>query len=873
MNGPVPGAISLEEFFDSCTRVGEGAVLSFENLGNVRLTTITRANLLLLQRAREQGCPGIIFSCPDFERESVAITFLAAMQNLLEAEGDPGLHEAMAGETAAIGDCVVEITDVTETKVMLNSRDQSVGYLREIYEFPMVHRASAGARLSKTKGSALKKSAAEYDMQPPMVRRLLDMCGKDVPAVGYVSSPSQYLNEPPTHILSGKIMADGAGASLSRVIPISYVSPSGKIRNGFEWPFDAPPSIIVGPRTDGIGSAYQIIELARGGMAVDFVSFNIPSPDILETTLLSDVLDLVDMGIGVVGFCDRWTLDRMDLLKEKGFLIFDWDDCEAATRAEGCLLSPVQRTMLERQHEKVMPVQAGESGLSRAKEIIYDRLDKVEMYTDDAWRAKQDLFRALGAAIRMTEAPDDEYCDLQRDLISSSIEAIEASRSLEQESFNELCEACDILSSIYEPGKPLPKEQQIYELITDRLDAGYAVVLVVDSNRTKRAYEYWREELEFNDYSAEDFRVINTRDFMAARGIDGGECVIFSGWYDRGVMDRAVHSGISADMTFVLYTDGKGGLELEWWRRANEQWHIASDRCSKETDRSLSKLGIEPIGRPTKSVTHAKASGTPADKEKDGSPAAIITEIERRRLQKDVARKGEKSVTAVPVMFNDGTHVWLRSGGGTSSGGRLVVITDCLDGQNDEPERKPASALLPGDVVLRTHSDRAYIRKASEKRVDGYKAALQVAHRWKEPISRARMGGMSDPEIVERIQSHLRVPRSTQTVRGWVKGERIAPQSEEDIRSIFSAFRIFIKDEDIKGILGAASLIRGQHQRTGMMAHEKMVGLFLDDVSRYGLDDAVSGFDDRHESGNVELLRITAIGDEARVAVDRAYVV
>jgi hypothetical protein len=272
-------------------------------------------------------------------------------------------------------------------------------------------------------------------------------------------------------------------------------------------------------------------------------------------------------------------------------------------------------------------------------------------------------------------------------------------------------------------------------------------------------------------------------------------------------------------------------------------------------------------------VTHAKASGTPADKEKDGSPAAIITEIERRRLQKDVARKGEKSVTAVPVMFNDGTHVWLRSGGGTSSGGRLVVITDCLDGQNDEPERKPASALLPGDVVLRTHSDRAYIRKASEKRVDGYKAALQVAHRWKEPISRARMSGMSDPEIVERIQSHLRVPRSTQTVRGWVKGERIAPQSEEDIRSIFSAFRIFIKDEDIKGILGAASLIRGQHQRTGMMAHEKMVGLFLDDVSRYGLDDAVSGFDDRHESGNVELLRITAIGDEARVAVDRAYVV
>lgn len=874
MRGSATEAMSLEEFIGCCTHVGEGSVLSFENLGDVQFTTITRANLSLFRRARERGFPGIIFSCPDFERESLAIAFLAAFQTLLEADGDPGLHEAVAGERAAIGDCVVKITEACDERVMFESRDQQTGYLRKLYEFPMVHRAPEDSKLTRTKGSALKRAADEYEQQPRFPRQLLDMCGKPVPMVGYVSSPSQYLNEPPTHILKGGLSTGGVKVSLSRVVPISYVAPSGKMRSSFGWPFDAGPSIIVGPRPDGIGRAYPIIELARSGNSVDFVSLNIPSPDMLETTLLSDVLELTDMGIGVVGFCDRWTLDRMDLLKERGFLVFDWDDCEAAARIEGHLLSPVQRTMLERQHEKVIPVAAGDSGLAKAKEIIYDRLDKVEMNTDDAWVAKQDLFRILGAAIRLTEAPDDEYCELQRDLISESLEAIEDSRSLSsQEAFDELCEACSILSTIYEPGRPLPKEQQIYELIADRLEAGYPVILVVDSDRTRRAYEYWRGELEFNDYPTDGFRVINTRDFMAAKGISGKESVIFCGWYDRGVMDRAVHSGISSDMTFVLYTDGKGGLELEWWRRANELWHASSNRCSKETDRTLSNLGIKPIGRVRKSVAYAKVSAIPDAGEKDGSPAAIITEIEKKRLERDKAGEGERSVVAVPVMFNDGTHVWLRSGGGTSGGGRLVVITDCLDGLDNEPERKPASSLLPGDVVLRTHSDKAYIRKASERRVDGYKASLQIAHRWKDPISRARMSGMADAEIVERIKSHLRVPRNTQTVRGWVKGDRIAPQSEEDIRSIFSAFNIFIKDEDVKSILGAAGSIRGQHQRTGMMAHEKMVALFLDDVSRYGLDDAVSRFDERHESGSVELLRITAIGDEARVAVDRAYVV
>lgn len=79
--------IGLKEFIDSCTDIHEDTLFNFENVGDVCLTTITRANLELLHRAMELGYKGIIVSCPDFERESLAMAFLGALCHLICDEG------------------------------------------------------------------------------------------------------------------------------------------------------------------------------------------------------------------------------------------------------------------------------------------------------------------------------------------------------------------------------------------------------------------------------------------------------------------------------------------------------------------------------------------------------------------------------------------------------------------------------------------------------------------------------------------------------------------------------------------------------------------------------------------------------------------
>ena len=872
--------ISFKDFLDVCPHDFDDIDLSFENLGTVRFTTITRANLELLKRSRANGYAGIIISCPDFERECVAISFLAALLHLEHDLGAPGLHAVAAGERAAIGSCVAIATDVDDQHVMFSTADGNTGFDKRYTTFPLVHTARNDSPLSKTRSTpkrkklSLRNAATQYEGIPQPLRHFLDLCGKPVQSVAYCSSPSQYLNEPPTHIPNGSITVAGETSELSRLLPITHYQANGKIKNDFDWPFDAAPSILVCPRIDGVGTTRPVLDSTNDGAAIDFASFNIPSADYLETSMYTDFLDLKDAGVGIVGFCDRWTIDSIRQLKDEGFLLFDWGDCSLAEESDTCRLSPIQQTIKARRQEKIIAVQDEDSGLWRAKQILYDDLANKQFTTDEALAALASLFAVLGAAIRMTEAPDEDYASEQREVIDDSLEAIAQSRSLSSTDFDELNEACEILRSIYQTGRRLPKEQKIYDLITGCIDNAQRVILVVDRNRTAPVYDYWCGELSYNGYGTRLFSVVNTREFMASKGIRGNETVIFSGWYDRGTMDRALHSGIASNSIFVLYGHDSGGLELEWWARADRQWDAAAARCFNDTNRTLAALHIQKMtGGPKHSLGSMASHGhTDIPRERDESPTGVMTSIERRRIQSDLAQTGEKSVRATPVMFNDGSHIWLKSNVQRSKGGRLVVITDCLDGQDMEPEQKTAAALLPGDVVLRTHSDKTYIRRTSEQTTKGYDDVFSVAQKWREPIKAAKLSGLTDAEITDRIYSAVKDSRTKQAVRGWVKGNRIAPQTVEDIRAVYSGLRCPISDNDFNAITRAVKLIRNKHRAVGRMAAKDMVNQFLTDVRAYGLDDAVRGFDDRHEAGDVELLKVTSVGSEMSVATDRAYI-
>ena len=873
---------SLADLFNSHSCVGNDIHFSFPNMGEVEITSITRANLSLLRRARTKGCPGLIVSCPDFEREAIAIVLLAALENLMTGEPRQGLHKVQVGDKVAIGNCVVKITSIDEKTVRFSSQDESLGLSREVREFPLAHNASAAAELSltrstkKRKRNSLRREEELYQSLAPTLRDILNQCGRTVQPVGYVTSPSQYANDAPTAICKGKVRIGGREYDLNEAMPVAYVDQNGEEHCGFKWPFACTPSIYIGPRVDGVGSISQIIDISMDeSLPVEFVSLNISTPDLMNTTLLSDILDLKDCGIEAIGFCDRWTMDRLRQLGDQGFLLFDWDDCNAALLSNDPVLSDIQRRVLDKPHEIVYPVPDERAGLTRAAEIVYNTLGSIDVDDDDVLGAIQDIYVVLGSAIRMTEAPDKKYSDLQCDIINSARELIEDSRVLMLPDYNLFVEACGILTAVFRAGHRMPKEQVIFDLIVDGIEDDLSTILVVDRNRVDEVYAYWAKELELNEYSVKQFKVIAVRDYLRGKYLGSQDRVIFSGWYDKGTMVKALHAGLANNVYLVLYgyEDGNGGLEVGWRTNARLQWNEMTNRCLEVSDKTLDALDISPLKRVNR-VLSPKRVRIPVKTEDacDEQPSSFVSKLEEKRINKDIAKDGEESVLATPVLFHDGTHVWLRAKTSARKGGRLLVISNCLAGKSAEPEQKSASALLPGDVVLRTHSDKLYIKRESERSTENYDNVLAAAHKWREPIKDARMAGYTDAEIVDKIYSEVSETRTKSAVRAWVRGRNIAPQAKEDMRAIFVALGFSITDEELNSIEQAVSAIRNKHRAVGRIAAKDMVAAFIRDLAKYGLDSAVAGFDERHEAGDIELLRVACVGDQKDVAINRVDV-
>lgn len=873
--GQAQRPLGITDLLNSCSPVSYAQKLTYAGMGDVPFTTLTSANLLLLRRAQQLGLPGLIISCPDLEREALAVSFLAALEHLYSGDRR-GIIEPAQGKRFAIGDCVIEVTRIDETSIWYKANGQSgsEGILKERFDPTITHLACSNSELTNTRKHRLVDAISRYQGLSSGLRRILDNCGAAIPSVGYLTSPSQYLNEAPTRIPGGSILLDGTPHELSEVLPISYVSPDGRWKSDFKWPFASPPSILVGPRVDGVGTSRPILETLPGGVDLDFFSINIPSPDTLNTTLLSDIRDLIKRGVAVIGFCDRWTLDHAKPLLDLGLLPIDWADLKDLKLPDSCVLSPRQKNALSRGSDVFISVNDEGLGLAQAKQIIYDSLSHVAMNTDSAAQAQQDLFNLLGGAIRMSEPPSEDYCARRAEMMDNALDEIADSRTLTEASFEELEDACKALARFYQQGFIPPKEEKLFETLSLRIEGSGCVTLVVDQERTDQALLYWKRELEENGIPSDSLKVANIRDFMASRGISGNEPVVFCGWYDRGTMDRAIHAGIASDLTLILYNDGTGGLEVGWWNKARDAWRKAEDRCARETDLSFEKLSVSPPQRRKRSYVSLKTLDGSDEREKDTSPAAIVSQIERKRLEKDLARAGERSVYATPVLFDDGSHVWLRASDNKSEGGRLIVITDCLAGTSDSYEKKAASALLANDVVLRTHSSRGIISQISRNSNDDHETILGTARAWRAPIEKARKRGIPDSEIIEQIHSRLPDGRSFQTVRAWVVGQdRIAPRSVEDLRAIFAAFGERPSEEQISEVAKAARKIRGQHQRAGAFLKEEMVKAFLDDVHLYGIENALNGFHRRHNIGYVELLKVSAVGERANVAAERVEVI
>lgn len=203
-------------------------------------------------------------------------------------------------------------------------------------------------------------------------------------------------------------------------------------------------------------------------------------------------------------------------------------------------------------------------------------------------------------------------------------------------------------------------------------------------------------------------------------------------------------------------------------------------------------------------------------------------------------------------------------------GDALIII----DKESDEAvncARKTAAMLHPGDIVLRMKANGSALDSLCKDNFDSYEEVLENARSWREPIERAK-ASMTPNEIRRRLID-AGISKHENTINSWIRGSiRIAPNGEngrKDIMAIGEALGHPFSDEEIKRILIAGRIARGKRIEAGRNISKKIAQSFVDDVLKYGFQDAIDGFGLRHKSGKIDLLCVDHVGSPRRVSVNK----
>ena len=855
--------------------------LYYEALGEVRPSAITVVNKGLLERAIESGLPGIAVAVCDYTREALAFCVSKAIDNVLAVEPDSAVENGVLqkGEPVCIGSTVLEYYGIEENdyfgkmlryKQPARKRDRSNSINGYPFDrLPVLHRCiSETSPTSETYGS-LKDAALAFFQLPETVQALRNRASSVNTSVALATSASPYLNIPPTTLKDANIEFEGKSVRITDCLTTGRIT-GGTIKRGNDHPAIGEPPIIVTSRGgDGIADLWDLYAFLEEGGKLDCIVIEAPTAECIDSMRapLEDIID--EFKVPIVVFCEEGILRKTKVFDELDFPIFIWGRDQLNDISEYCddsYLPLTHRELCAVNSVTRYRVAADDGRLSEAARIIYGLADNREKLGEGEQSALLTLTRILGVLLRQTEMIDE----LASGEMVKRIDGAEAiltgkggSYSLSQTEMADVKDAAVILRSLCLPDVALSKEEAVYDAAVQAIDMSEHTVCLIVSNGTseRTADDYWKETLEDSGLSREAFRVVTPRRFLKQDCTPDTEEVFISGWFQREEMERLLQSGLSSIYTVFLYR-GINPVELE------TQWYVSADNYWKSHHASQMEKSRSALSRISVVAPEPKASPAQgASRTRDTSLAGLTRSMERERGEfYRSTYDGDETCLGRPVWFTSGTCRWLRVS--ESGGDSLWVVTDALDSDTGCC-RKTANALQEGDIVLRTEAEDDAIDEAC-RAFGSHAATLSIARSWHKPIEDA-LRFMDSSYIRDRIM-RAGCDRNPLTVSHWINDPAmIAPSDARDIKIIGEALNSPLDDDQIKDIMRAASIIRGDRISSGRKLSQEIAEAFVETARELGsLEEATRAFSRIHgDLGSVELLYVEYVGDPITVPITR----
>lgn len=878
-------ALSWEEFISGAL---SGASFNFEKASfdggfSCEPTAVTAVNMALIYRAISTGEKGVVIAVSDYQKEALAYCLNVAIDStrLAGLNRDNPLPEDVHRDNLLCFDNVVtKYLDVISdsefgerAQFIFNGEYTSL----PIAKLPVLHHCAGQNTLSKARSrakigarSSFGTLAAHHRTRDEVERAMLDGCSSISSAIGLAIPSCRVPNTTPTQLNKGQLRMAGRTIQIASILPSAHFTGKTELKTDYAYPADITPALVLSSRdvdNAGRGKLSDFLNYLDDGGALSAIVIELDNEFAVDDGYINDIIDVAGNGhVPVIIFCDLVTASSAVFENELRFPVISWGTSElksvydvARNNGSSLSLSAQQLNYLHRSGSVMMGYTEPPEGADDAARKLYEIVDNSYDLSEREQNALVNLLRLFGQMLRRTCVCSNRVAQTTFARLGEIEERLcgeKSSKTLSPVQGQMIDNICSLLRRLAARGEIPPKQEKVWERII-ALDGDPLYLVVSDAGSCDEERRYWSYALERGEKSLDSLTVLNLHEFMRTDLSEESAYVIFSGWFNREEIGRALMSGNSRFYYSLLYLGDN--LESAWSQKAETYWAKNERRVIRSNVMTLNRLGI----------SRQVSAGDEKCDEQHAQSGALLFAVDNLSDALRVvgnrtdanSHRGDDGVPARPVYFTDGDICWLECSEAYHA--RLITVTDCLSADG-EHVRKPAALLEPGDVVLKIDNDDALVSDADSQSND-YERALSQARAWYKPIEDARVNNRVLPRQAMHLIQLNGCKREKQTIRRWVTDDTcIAPDDDNDIRIIGRAFDAPFSDEDIKKMRVAEKYCLGSRISKGRSVTDESIRLFVEEARKANsFEVAERHFSEKYANqGELKVYYVDWVGDE-----------
>lgn len=820
---------------------------------NIGIPAIITVSIDLLNRFFVTGEKHIVMVFPEKIKSSFLMVILKIISDISKGkiENTYNIGSFQKGEKLKCKNCVVEFDRIEEedgvTRLFIRDSECTVGI--PIDRAPFFQLTETNRRLSKhTEFNKAKKEImqekAAMSEDKKLISLLIDYKTHFNNTIFYVTPIGKTKD-----LLSTACLND---SNVRDLLLIGQSDIEGNVEIINKGQLTGDPLIVLAQ------DLYAVNEAIEKESDVKLLLIDVSNMNLINNQL--DVLDeLRRKDFSIVGITDTVNSFELDLLEQRGFYIWRWDEESISDDLYADPQKQLDKKVANCAKQKIKYIVCDCKEVDEAIALLYknrktvsDAMGKIQDVNDRLFSV---AFICLRAIISLSS---DEYRELNISLESCKVQLEAIKRFVSDELYKDFMKVINNLKNVCEVEYVFPKITALKERLL--CNAFENVCILIPDKADKYKYQqYWRNWCRQESINTAIY-FMRLEEYLNTENINCDITVVY-GWINRDKMRQILFGYKTSDYLVFLYD-----CEQRWKTQHSSSWGWTLHKGNKRRviEKAMSNVQVD-------TARFIETGDTVIVQQDELDEINMMLHENKYRQYLSAGGDGsiDEVIETIPINFCGGSFAFYKTTH------KLVTVSDIvLKGKNSIKTLFPAEIEV-GDFICVREASRDLIKIMADSilKNSGKSEMRTLAMKWKDALE-TESHSSSSKDIYKKLRN-VGCKKNWFTFINWMKNEDlITPNDKNDLLFIASITKDTVLLEHIDDIYEAGKEVKRAHVQAGMnlsvllkrQIAEKLQE--LEEVDPYNILEPITLY--LEDVGSVKILKVINIGKE--MLVDAANV-